>query len=208
MTEGYVYCFSNPEYPTLLKVGRTGKTPKERAKDLETTGVPAPFKIEFAKKVKNIETAEKNIHRALEVFEERPYPNREFFRTTLDKVRILFDMVEGEYLVENNVLPSNGNPTDTFGRCRDMRKCFRNGQRILHKCNKIDGTKDSWIGIYNSNKNAVIYNNVEYTLNQFVKEHYINVRPDRGPEANAWAECDCEVNGNWISTFELPFIVS
>ena len=39
---------SNPAMPGLLKVGFTTDTPDVRARELYTTGVPLPFKVEFA----------------------------------------------------------------------------------------------------------------------------------------------------------------
>ena len=52
MTEGWVYCLSNPSMPGLLKIGMTLQTPEKRAKGLFSTGVAEAFVIEFAKKVK------------------------------------------------------------------------------------------------------------------------------------------------------------
>ena len=40
---------SNPAMPGLVKVGFTTDTPDVRARELYTTGVPLPFKVEFAK---------------------------------------------------------------------------------------------------------------------------------------------------------------
>ena len=38
----------------------------------------------------------------------------------------------------------------------------------------------------------------------FVKNHYKKERPDRDASANAWLECMCEINGKWVSTYNLP----
>ena len=40
-------------------------------------------------------------------------------------------------------------------------------------------------------------------LNQFAKSHYETERNDRGSNVNAWSECECEVNEQWISTYNL-----
>ena len=59
MSTGWVYVLSNPSIPNKVKVGTTQKRPEERAKDLCSTGVPTPFKIEtamlFANKAEQIE---------------------------------------------------------------------------------------------------------------------------------------------------------
>ena len=47
---------------------------------------------------------------------------------------------------------------------------------------------------------------VEYYKNlshQFAKSHYETERNDRGSNVNAWSECECEVNEQWISTYNL-----
>ena len=40
-------------------------------------------------------------------------------------------------------------------------------------------------------------------LNQFAKSHYETERNDRVSNVNAWKVCHCEVNGEWISTYNL-----
>lgn len=97
MTEGYVYCFSNPEMRGILKVGMTDRTPEERVKELFTTGVPSPFKIEFARKVKNAREKEAILHQLLEDYHERVYPRREFFRVSPKEVHKFFGLMEGEW---------------------------------------------------------------------------------------------------------------
>jgi hypothetical protein len=94
MTEGYVYCFSNPSMPGLLKVGITERTPEERAKELSTTGVPTPFVIEFAKRVKSPAQKEATLHALLEKYAERTNARREFFRTTPEIVKQFFDLMD------------------------------------------------------------------------------------------------------------------
>ena len=88
-------------------------------------------------------------------------------------------------------------------KCRDSSKCFTNGQRIRH----IIGITKIWIGIYNSSKNEIICDEKIYQgrspLNQFAKSHYETERNDRTSSVNAWSECECELNGKWVSTYNL-----
>jgi len=87
--------------------------------------------------------------------------------------------------------------------CRDMAKCITNGQRIRHKI----GTKKIRVGTYDSSKNGIVYDEKILTLNQFAVSHYKLERPER-VTANAWKECECEVNGKWISMYSLPIITN
>ena len=88
------------------------------------------------------------------------------------------------------------NSKSSVTKCRDMSKCFTNGQRIRHTI----GICKTWIGIYDSSKNVIIHNEKIYQgrspLNQFASSHYKTERNDRVSTVNAWSECECEVNGN------------
>jgi hypothetical protein len=95
------------------------------------------------------------------------------------------------------------NSKSSVTKCRDMSKCFTNGQRIRHTI----GISKTWIGIYDSSKNVIIHNEKIYQgrspLNQFASSHYKTERNDRVSTVNAWSECECEVNEKWVSTYNL-----
>jgi len=80
---GYVYVLSNAAMPGMLKVGFTDRHPKVRAKELRTTGVPEPFRVEFAIRSDFARRIEAQAHRLLD--EERLRKDREFVRAPLDK---------------------------------------------------------------------------------------------------------------------------
>ena len=202
MTEGYIYCLSNEFMPGILKVGMTERTPDVRAKELFTTGVPTPFTIEFAKKVKDVKTKEKTLHELLEQYTDRVSPNREFFRVSLEEVRTFFKLMDGEPLIETPneddeetacVKPTEAK-TSSF-----MAKHFTNGQRICHKI----GITKKWIGIYDSSKDEIVCDGVSYaSLSAFALSHRRIYKPER-QSAGGPAECKCEVDGKWISTADL-----
>ncbi|MBH9553975.1 GIY-YIG nuclease family protein [Inhella sp. 4Y17] len=73
-----VYVLSNPAMPGLIKIGRTSQEDVAvRLAQLYTTGVPVPFKLEFACKVENPEEVENALHIAFS--SSQPNPKREFF---------------------------------------------------------------------------------------------------------------------------------
>jgi hypothetical protein len=82
---------------------------------------------------------------------------------------------------------------------RDPSKYFTHGQRIRHQCRNRDGVSDTRIGTYDSLTKGVRCGDKIQTLNQFAKHHYLEVRPDRVSNVNAWDECECEVGGEWVS---------
>jgi hypothetical protein len=96
MSHGYVYCMSNPAMPGLLKIGYTERTLDERLQEANlSTWVPHPFLLEFAKFVKQPNAKEQIVHRILAA--ERVNARREFFRTTVEPVRLLFDLMDGQW---------------------------------------------------------------------------------------------------------------
>ena len=106
MIDGYIYCFSNPSMPGILKVGMTERTPDLRLKEAnasDTWRPPTPYKIEFAKKVSNPSQKEKTLHILLEQYTERIHPRREFFRVSLEEINKFFDLMDGEMWTENRV---------------------------------------------------------------------------------------------------------
>jgi len=217
MSQGFIYCFSNLSMPGILKIGMTERTPEIRLNDANSSDTwrpPTPYKIEFAKKVLNPKQKEATLHRLLSQYTKRINPNREFFSVSTEEVKTFFDLIDGDLWVkqpeeekeeeeeeeeDNNAIISKS----PIGKCRDMSKCFTNRQQIRHTI----GINKTWIGIYDSSKNGIMYNGKIYQgrspLNQFAKSHYETERNDRVSNVNAWSECECEVNGEWISTFNL-----
>lgn len=211
MTEGYLYCFSNKSMPGILKIGITEETPDiilNEANKFETWKPPTPYIIEFAKKVINPKLKETSIFKILSQGNEFVNPKCGFIYAQLEEVKSLFDLIDGELWVENNYDDYNIEMNKTLilkpSKCRDASKCFKNGQRIRHVIN-VDKI---WIGIYDSSINSIIYDNKVFQgrspLNKFVKSHYETERKDRTSNANAWEECECEIDGKWISTYDLP----
>lgn len=278
MVFGYVYCMSNPSMPGMLKVGMTMRSPLDRAKELFATGVPTPFKVEIAKKVLNPKQKEKTLHILLSKYTDRVSPNREFFRVSVEEVKVFFELMDGEVedeveddedevenveeVVEDDAQDEDEDATEGTGEegtgeegtgeegtgeeettdeesityepyywrderlffpnsfdlrstefiiegyCRDMTKCFTNGQRIRHtivNAGGFRGANNTWIGIYDSAQEGIVYDGHLYkSISKFVTTHYSNVNiSENKKSANGWRVCECEVNGQWISTYNL-----
>lgn len=81
---GYVYVLINPSMPNLVKIGKTTREPKERAKELSsTTGVPVPFIVVHDEFFENCSKAEQYIHTLLADGGFRVSTNREFFEISV-----------------------------------------------------------------------------------------------------------------------------
>lgn len=78
---GVVYVLTNSALPGLVKIGWTERSVEDRVKELQTTGVPAPFRIAYALNHPFASKLERLIHMHLK--EKRYRGNREFFRCTV-----------------------------------------------------------------------------------------------------------------------------
>lgn len=77
--------------PDLIKIGKTARDSRSRAKELSSTSVPTPFKVAFEIFSADYDNLEKQMHKELEDF--RINQNREFFRYPLDKaIKLLQDL--------------------------------------------------------------------------------------------------------------------
>ena len=111
-SQGYVYCFSNPSFVGIVKIGMTTRYIEERLQEANhcgTWGPPTPYVIEFAKKVNNPREKEKIIHRLLEKYSERINTNREFFKISVIDARLFFDLIDGEYWNKDTIVNEHEN---------------------------------------------------------------------------------------------------
>jgi len=201
INEGYVYAMSNPSM-SCLKVGHT-INPTKRLNNANNSGsftIPL-FKYEIIKKVTNYEEKEKLIHNNIE--KDRVTNNREFFNISIEQLKTVFDLVEGEYLLineENNKNENNNIINEKNNNKRDMRKIFVDGQEIRHNIKKINNT---WTGKYNLTENKIYYDVKSYkTPSGFARDHYKLIRPERR-SVNGWDECETENNGKWTKIYSI-----
>lgn len=95
--DSWVYVLSNKSIPDQLKIGSTHKNPDKRAKQLSRgTGVPTEFKVEYAFKCFNAESAEKEIHKVL--CDYRVNKDREFFAISLNEAKDIIKKIGQKYL--------------------------------------------------------------------------------------------------------------
>ena len=79
----FLYVMSNKSMPGIVKIGVSSRHPGERATDLQTTGVPTPFIVEYyAFFGSYVWEAEKEAQKKLHSY--RISDNREFFNVSVD----------------------------------------------------------------------------------------------------------------------------
>lgn len=96
--QGWIYISKSKSDPSF-KIGRTSKTPWERAKSLSGAGVLNDFEVLFALPVKNSIIVEKYVHNLLKKY--RVKSSKEFFLCTLE---IAAKAVEEAQMEEKKVL--------------------------------------------------------------------------------------------------------
>ena len=93
---GYLYVLANSAMPGLVKVGKTTRTPSERAAELSSaTGLPSPFIVVYEQLFADCSAAESFVHTYLGQKGFRISENREFFNAPVnDVVRAIMSALE------------------------------------------------------------------------------------------------------------------
>ena len=84
---GHLYVLANSAMPGLVKVGKTTRSPNERAAELSSaTGLPSPFIVVYEQLFGNCSEAESFVHTYLAAKGFRVSTNREFFNAPVNDV--------------------------------------------------------------------------------------------------------------------------
>jgi hypothetical protein len=94
--------------------------------------------------------------------------------------------------------------------CREPTLCFTDGQKIRHKCRGADGW---WVGVFHNSPTwtGIDCEGMSFSaddcISQLARAHYYNqgLNPNAPPPLYSyWNECECQIDGQWISTYDLP----
>jgi len=104
---GFIYVMSNEGFTNeLLKIGKSSRDPEEfRKSELETTGVPMPFKVEYFAFTDDYDEVERLVHEHLSDF--RPASNREFFSVSTFEAISAIKQIAGNRLLYERTFSSN-----------------------------------------------------------------------------------------------------
>ncbi len=95
---GWVYVITNPAMPGLVKVGYSTKDPSIRAKELDHTGSPLPYVVEYDVIVESPYDIEQKIHIKLNKY----HVGKEWFRCKPEEAVVaIHEMVKETALLEN-----------------------------------------------------------------------------------------------------------
>ncbi len=88
---GWIYVLTNPSFNDLVKIGKTQRTPQERANELsKATGVPTPFRVFYTRFFEDCHQTEKDIHLYFAT-QRVANSDREFFRISPVEAVLILD---------------------------------------------------------------------------------------------------------------------
>lgn len=109
----------------LLKLGKSSRDPDSfRKKELQTTGVPGEFTVEYSAFVNNFDDYEKSIHKLFE--RDRYSVNREFFSLDLEECCLRIRL-----LLANDLIFEEINPKLDINRRRTVVDYYECGQKMV-----------------------------------------------------------------------------
>ena len=136
--KGWVYIFSNKAMPDLLKVGFSRKDPTLRAIELQNTGVPHPYVVEYDALVEEPYLVEQKVHKLLKDHHE----DKEWFRCNVTEAIIAIRKVSNSSLIHESIKnkafissQKNQDPTDAQAQF-DLANLYITGEGVnkdLHK---------------------------------------------------------------------------
>ncbi len=102
MARGWVYVISNPAMPGVVKVGFSTKDPELRAQELNNTGAPHPYQVDYDALTTDPHRTEQAVHRVLHDKRE----GREWFRCSLlEAIQAIRTVIGNAMILENNRMP-------------------------------------------------------------------------------------------------------
>lgn len=102
MIRGWVYVLTNKAMPDIVKIGFSTKDPSLRAGELDGTGLPHSFFVEYDALVVDPRDVEQQVHQRLREYHE----GKEFFRITISQaiecIRLVASMQKKTILLESS----------------------------------------------------------------------------------------------------------
>jgi hypothetical protein len=139
---GWVYCISSPTFKGLYVISSTNEP--NMYTDI-TKRYPDNIKVEFAKFVDDYKKKERSIYSELTDYQSQS--NKKFFDISMERIKILFDSLDGEYYDDNFLIDRNHTPKEEHsGQVIEHSGTMRCIEKMKFKIRRIeDGKlKDIW----------------------------------------------------------------
>lgn len=160
--KGWVYVISNKAMDGIIKVGHSTKDPELRAQELNHTGSPHPYVVEYEMLIEEPYRVEQAVHKVLYQFLE----GKEWFRCTPEQAVAAIKQVAGDKQILENFKRTNRQKAEELR----IEKEKQEKQKVLseEKEQQIIDKHDKIIKCATENNLSTAYNNrgVEFTDNE------------------------------------------
>lgn len=174
---GYVYVLTNPSFKEdWVKIGKSGRLPEVRGKELFNTAVPLPYEVYATLQTVKYNEAEKLIHRSIDrISKLRINGSREFFNIPpakayeiLQDIALLLDDAEVKLYGDNIEKETK----TVEGVKRKTGEVFDFYSRGLHDGDLIQFVDDPNMTAIVVSARQVLFENEKWYLSPLVKELY------------------------------------
>ncbi|MBP5430608.1 MAG: GIY-YIG nuclease family protein [Elusimicrobiaceae bacterium] len=169
MEKGFIYVFTNDAMPEYIKIGITTNI-KNRLRELDTTGIPVPFRCHYAIQVEDYKTRERLLHAAFA--DHRVRDNREFFRLAPERAVAALKAIGGQELstFDNEMIDEEGKVVDD----KELKNIVRSKRFPFKECGIPVGaelvfTRDESKKAHVTAGNQVEYEGQIYSLSSLAK---------------------------------------
>lgn len=124
--KGWVYVISNKAMPGLVKVGYSEKDPEQRAKELDHTGAPYPYIVEYEILVEEPYEIEQRVHQILSRYLE----GKEWFRCSSEEAVDAIRRVAGGRAISESFKKADREKAERLQRERELEIAKQQEKRI------------------------------------------------------------------------------
>lgn len=167
MAKGIIYIFTNDAMPNLIKIGITTDL-ERRLRELDTTGVPLPFRCHYAIEIEDYEKKERFVHDAFA--DHRIRRNREFFSLAPERAVSILKAIGGKEVQfgNNEMIDEDGKVLEEDSTIEKITKRTRfNFSSVnIPIGSEITFTRDNTKTAKVISDKTVEYNHKEYSLSK------------------------------------------
>jgi T5orf172 domain len=119
--KGWIYVISNKAMPNLIKVGHSTKDPQLRAQELDHTGAPHPYLVEYEMLIEEPSKLERQVHKVLSSVHER----KEWFRCTAEEAIAAIQLAAGGRAINESFKRAERHKVEGIRQQRDAAQTER-----------------------------------------------------------------------------------
>lgn len=169
MSKGIIYIFTNDAMPSVIKIGITTDI-KRRMRELDTTGIPLPFRCHYAIEIEDYDIKEKLIHDAFS--DHRVRKNREFFTLSPERVVSMLKAIGGREVQfgNNEMIDEDGSTFENAKVEKSLRTPFTFSSANIPAGAEITFTRDDTKKATVISDKKVEYEGEEYSLSALAQK--------------------------------------